>query len=93
MITTITNEQISQIANRYINNYGGNVYEIPGTLNDNYIITAPGKKSYIIKEMYLNEWSSCNTVKRYNALPKKYAEVIYLLEAGDDEKAGRKFFA
>lgn len=32
--------------------------------------------TYIIKEVYLNEWSSAQTIRRYRRLPKKYAKAL-----------------
>lgn len=37
---------------------------------------APGKKVIVIKEVYLDPWSSGHTVKMYNKMPKKYEEVL-----------------
>jgi hypothetical protein len=33
---------------------------------------ATGKKTAIIKEVYINDWSSAHTVRMYNKTPKKY---------------------
>ena len=33
-------------------------------------------KSYIITEVFLNEWSSDHKIIKYNKLPKKYREAI-----------------
>lgn len=33
-------------------------------------------KSYVITEVFLNEWSSDHKVRRYNKLPKKYRKII-----------------
>lgn len=41
-----------------------------------WICTAPGKKTAIIKEVFLNEWSSGQTIKLYNKTPKKYIEIL-----------------
>lgn len=32
--------------------------------------------NYIVKEIYLNEWSSTHTVRRYSKLPKKYMKIL-----------------
>lgn len=92
MLYSITNEQIAKMIDRYIG-YGGEVYTIYGSLNDNYILVADGYKTTIIKELYLNEWSSCNVIKRYNKCPKKYARVMELLDNDEQEKAEKLFFA
>lgn len=92
MLHTITNEQIVNMINRY-RGYGGDAYIIEGTLNDNYILNAEGKKTVIIKEHYLNDWSSCNVIRRYNRCPKKYEKVMDLLLMGQNEKAEKLFFS
>lgn len=60
---------------------GGQVYRLGdeslglGTV----ILVAPEGASlynFIIKEIYLNEWSSGHTLRRYKKLPKKYKELI-----------------
>lgn len=92
MLYTITNEQISDMIDRYLK-YGGSVYTIEGTLNDNYIIVADGYKTVIIKELPLNDWSSCCVIRRYNKCPEKYYRVMELLDAGENEKAEKLFFS
>lgn len=92
MLHTITNEQISALIDRY-HGYDGMVYTIEGTLNDNYILNAEGKKTVIIKELPLNEWSSCCVIRRYNKCPKKYEKVMDLLLMGQNEKAEKLFFS
>ena len=37
---------------------------------------AEGKKSVVIKEVYINHWVSEHTVRKYNKLPKKYEQLI-----------------
>lgn len=36
------------------------------------VLSAPGYKSAVVKEVPLNCWSSAHTVRFYNVLPKKY---------------------
>lgn len=69
------------------------VYKIDGSLVDNYIITRDGYKTVVIKEKYLNEWSSGNTIRMYNETPKKYQDVINAILDGDGARAERLFFA
>lgn len=33
-------------------------------------------KTYIINEVYLNEWSSGHKVRAYNKIPKKYQKIL-----------------
>lgn len=35
-----------------------------------------GLKTAVIKEIYLNEWSSAHSIRMYNKCPKKYAEIL-----------------
>lgn len=91
MLYTITNEEISKMIDRYLER-DGYIYTIEGCLNDNYIITAAGCYTVIIKEKYLNEWSSCNVIKRYRKCPKKYEKVMELLDDDRQEEAEKLFF-
>lgn len=38
------------------------------------ILLADGCKSAVIKEVFINEWSSGHSVRLYNELPKKYRQ-------------------
>lgn len=40
------------------------------------VCTKDGYKSVVIKEKYLNEWSSGHTIRKYNRLPQVYATAI-----------------
>jgi len=40
------------------------------------ICSGEGLKFCIIKEVYLNEWSSGNSIKLFNKLPKKYQTLL-----------------
>lgn len=91
---------------RYINNLsglqdlieryesaGGQVIQIMGTLLDNYIMFVEGLKTFVVREKYLNEWSSANQIITFQKLPKKYAKVAELWENGETEKAEKLFFS
>ena len=67
-------------------------YTIPGSLCDGMIITGDGFKTTIIKEVYLNEWSSGISIRMYNNLPKKYENIMEMLDGADydDEKEMEK---
>lgn len=73
--------------------YGAEVYTLEGSLLDNYIITGEKIKTYIVKEIYLNEWSSAYNVRSYNKIPEKYQKVIDLIENGEEERAAKLFFS
>lgn len=67
-----------QIINKYIE-YGGYIEQInDGCLGLGFLILhgAPGKKSIIIQEYFINSWQSGHNVKMYNKLPKKYQKLI-----------------
>lgn len=68
------------------------IYQIEGSLLDNYIITAENCKTAIIGEYYLNEWSSAYKIRFYSKTPLKYIKVIDLLENGQEEQANKLFF-
>lgn len=40
------------------------------------VLTAPNKKTAIIREIYVNAWSSTHSVTLYNKTPKKYLKLI-----------------
>lgn len=40
-------------------------------------MTAPGYKTAVVTEVYLNEWSSAHKVRFYNECPAKYAQAVY----------------
>ena len=42
----------------------------------NWICTAPNKKTAIITEVFINEWSSGQQIKMYNKTPKKYINIL-----------------
>lgn len=91
-MTLYTQQTINNLINKYIEK-GGAIYEIAGCLQDNYILTADGYKTAIIKEKYINDWSSGQSITLYNKIPKKYQQVIDLLENDETEKANKLFFA
>lgn len=62
------------------NSIGGEVIEaVEGSLGyGTTICTADGKKSTVIQEVFINEWSSSHTITLYNKLPKKYEKLLEL---------------
>lgn len=60
------------------NSIGGEVIEaVEGSLGyGTTICTADGKKSTVIQEVFINEWSSSHTITLYNKLPKKYEKLL-----------------
>jgi len=71
-----------KLINNYIEQFNGEYYQIfEGSLGLGKIIlyNGKGRKSIIIEEVYLNEWSSAHKIRMYNDLPKKYEKLIYQL--------------
>lgn len=69
---------VDTLAKKYIER-GGNVHVIQdGSLLDYglAIFTADGCKATVVRERYLNEWSSAYTLRMYNKLPEKYKKMI-----------------
>ena len=80
MATFYTTESINNLINRYVEK-GGEVTElIPGCLGFGLtLLHAPEEaklKTIVIEEKFLNEWSSGNTVRKYNQMPKKYEKML-----------------
>jgi len=67
-----------KLIERYSDIEGSIVYQIDeGSLGiGDWICTAPGKKTCIIKEVFINEWSSGQSIKFYNKTPKKYEKML-----------------
>lgn len=67
-------------------------WTVAGCLADSYILQGDGLKTVIIKECFLNEWSSGYTIRLYNKTPAKYEKIINLLIDGDEQKASDLFY-
>lgn len=67
------------LIDRYINQYGGCILQIEeGCLGLGKILlhSAPGKKSVVIEEFFINSWSSGHKVRMYNIIPKCYQKLV-----------------
>jgi len=71
-------QQIDKLIQRYSELENSITFQIwEGVLGSgNWILTAPGKKTAIINEVYVNAWQSTHTVKMYNKTPKKYQSIL-----------------
>ena len=71
-------QQIDKLISRYSEIENSQTVQISeGVLGSgNWILTAPNKKTAIIKEVFVNSWSSTHTVKMYNKTPKKYLKFL-----------------
>lgn len=66
-----------QVIDKYIE-AGGIIESIEeGVLGYGLVILfGEGLKTTIIKEIYINEWSSAHTIRSYNQTPKKYQAIL-----------------
>ena len=78
-----TNTVVQDLIRQYNEIDGAEVYEITGGLVDSYILIAPGYKTAIIKEVYIDCWSSGQSIRFYNKMPAKYEKIIEMLELND----------
>lgn len=91
-MTIYGQKAVDDLMNRYEKRDGFASYVIPGALVDSYILTANGCKTTVIKEKYLNGWSSGYLIRMYNKTPKKYADVMQAIDDGDEERAEKLFY-
>lgn len=72
-------EAVSDLLCRYID-AGGEVYEMrEGVLGHGDLLLydlCGNLKTYVIREVALNEWSSAHTVRTYNKMPAKYLKML-----------------
>lgn len=70
-------EACENLIQRYYEKGGETVTIEEGCLGLGLVICyGDGLKTAIIKEVYLNEWSSTHTIRMYNKMPKKYEAMI-----------------
>jgi hypothetical protein len=72
-------EAVQKLIDVYVDKFDGNLY----LLEDGVlafaglaVLMAPKKKTAVIKEVYLNDWSSTISITLYNKTPKKYLNLI-----------------
>lgn len=69
--------KIKSLIDLYFNKGGEMVKVEEGVLGYGKIILfGIGLKTTIVNEIYLNEWSSGHTIRKYNKCPKKYKKII-----------------
>lgn len=58
------------------------VYEVPGCLVDGFICIAPDEKhwNFEFREVYLNEWSSGLSMRRFRELSQRQKDLIEKIE-------------
>ena len=70
---------VDNLVKRYTDE-GGQVIQLSeGVLQSgNWVLYDPKGRLYafIIKEIYVNCWTSAQTIRRYNKLPKKYERIV-----------------
>lgn len=78
-MNTYSLSDCQDLINKYINEYNGELQELEeGVLGLGTMLlhSAEGKKTILIKEVYLSAWSSGHTIRMYNKIPKKYERLI-----------------
>lgn len=79
MTTLYTSSSVDKLIADYLE-AGGQLLQIEeGTLGHGYALLydAAGKfRFFVIKEVYINEWSSGHKVRGYNKVPEKYKKII-----------------
>lgn len=74
---TYTFESIEKLIQQYYERGGEVVEVVSGCLGyGTTICYGDGLKTAVIQERYVNEWSSTHTIRMYNKMPKKYADMI-----------------
>ena len=72
-------DSCEKLIGKYVNEFKGEMVILEeGCLGLGTILLhgAKGKKTVIIKEVYVNNWSSTHTIRKYNSMPKKYLELL-----------------
>ena len=75
------------IIEKYVYKFGGECTELnEGCLGLGTVLlhNAAGKKTIVIQEEYLNEWSSIHTIRKFNKMPKKYAAQLEKIEQSEE---------
>lgn len=80
-------EWCDKLINRLINDYDYEMVQVEeGNLGLGDVVMIPTRENhyfFIIREVYLNEWSSGHQYMKCRELPKKWAERVHQLEWGD----------
>lgn len=72
-----TQREALKIFNNYISKGGIAQHLDDGVLGiGDWVCYGEGLKTCVIKEVCLNEWSSGQTIRLYNKMPKKYRKIL-----------------
>lgn len=76
-MTLYSNEAVQRVLSQY-SELNGEIETIQeGSLGYGLIVCyGSGLKTCIIREVYVNEWSSGHTIRFYDKMPKKYQKMI-----------------
>lgn len=73
-----SSEAVEKLAQKYIAR-GGTITKLAESVLLEYglaVFQAEGAKATVVRDHFLNEWSSAYVVRMYNKLPKKYEKMI-----------------
>ena len=77
MATTYTLNACEELIELYRKHGGHAVTLEDGCLGLGLVMCfGDGLKTTIIKEKYVNEWTSVHTIRSYNDMPKKYEQLL-----------------
>jgi len=75
----LSNEQIGNLITNYTIKGGEVIWLKDGGLTSgDFLLYDPADKLkfFVIKEVFVNAWSSLQSVRGYNKIPKKYIKII-----------------
>lgn len=73
-----SSQQITDLAQKYTLEYNGECMQIEeGVLgHGKLLLMAPDRKTIVVTEVYLNQWSSAHKIRMYNKCPQKYKGIV-----------------
>lgn len=78
-MTNYSLKSCQNLIQRYVNTFGGQVTTLEEGvlgLGTTILHDAPKKKIIVIKEFFINSWTSGHKVRMYNKMPKKYEKAL-----------------
>lgn len=77
MANLYTLKAIEDLIRMYLDKGGEMIQISEGVLgHGKFILCGKDLKTTIVREVYLNEWSSAHTIRMYNVTPKKYEKYV-----------------
>lgn len=68
---------VENLARRYYEKGGEVIEVVPGSIGYGItIMYGEGLKTTVVKEVYVNEWSSAHKIRTYKKMPEKYRQML-----------------